>query len=167
MNINYNIFTAYLKIIMNRKNKHINNHIICAHKEGRSSYIANIIIHVILIYVLGRLTSWFSFLNDSFNIILWLLYLSCFATIVINIIYLFFDQDWFKSASKLFLNLFSSIIIYTIIVIFPFDIAQSNVIITNIILYIILFGTIIGAIVELIRFINFIFMVGRIEKNEK
>lgn len=152
---------------MNNKNQHNGSHISCSHKEGKFSYIANVIIHIILISVLSRLTSWFGFLDDSFNIVLWLLYISYFATIIINIIYLFYDQEWFKSASKLPLNIFSSVIIYTTIIIFPFNIDQSNATITRIILYIILCGTVIGAITELVRFVNFLILAGRNEIHEK
>lgn len=118
--------------------------------------IVNIIIHVILIFVVFNLQSWLTFLTSAFSAVAWLFYISYVLTIVANFFYLFIDSPWFKSLFQLVLNVYSIIIFYSLLKIFPFNLNEANQDIARIVIYVIIFGTTIGAIVELSRLIKLI-----------
>ena len=131
------------------------------HKNGQSNriadYISNIVVHLILIYVVFNLPSWFKIFTDSFGAIAWLLAISYTAEVIVYFIYLFFDRSWFKSLTQLAINLFNLIIFYSTLVIFPFKLNAANEMIARVIIYIIIFGTFIAVLVEVSKLIKYLF----------
>ena len=120
-------------------------------RNHKPDYIFSIVVNVLLIFIFGKLDGWISFINQSFNAVLWLFYISFFASIIINLVYLFFDSPWFKFTTQLIINIFSSIIIYTLYIVFPFDLNEVNINIAKIVLIILLFAIVISIIVEFVK----------------
>lgn len=122
--------------------------------RAKSGYIANMVIHAIFLYVIFQIRSWVTFLTDGSEAIIWMLAISYAATILLNLIYIFYYRSWFKSLSQLALNVYNIIIFYTLIKIFPFELDDNYLLIARVIIYVALFGTAIGAVVELGKFIR-------------
>ena len=126
-------------------------------KRNRTpDYIAAMVAHAILIYLFSRLPGWFSFLSESFSALLWLFYISYAAQIVFNFCYIFYDAKWFRSLTQLAVNIFSVVIFYSMLIIFPFNLNQANANIVRIIIYIVIFGVAIAVLVETIKFIAYL-----------
>ena len=119
-------------------------------------YIAAALVHVVLIYIFSRLTTWFDFLAPSFAAILWLFYLSFSAQIAFNLIYLVYGAKWFRALTRLVTNLFSIVVIYIMLVVFPFSLNEANSGIARIVLYIILFAVAIAILVETLKFVIYL-----------
>ena len=119
-------------------------------------YVANIIVHVLLLYVVSRLTTWLPFIDDGFSAVAWLLYISYSLTIAANIFYIFYDDHLLKALVQLALNLFSIVIFYTLLKVFPFNLEPAAKDTARIIIYVILFGVSVGAFAEFIKILKII-----------
>lgn len=118
-------------------------------RDKTIDYIMSIVINVILIYIFSRLQAWFpNFLLPSFNALLWLFYISFIATIIINIIYLFYRARWFEKISQSLMALYSAVIIYSAIKIFPFGLNPANSRLFLIALYFIFVALLIACIAQ-------------------
>lgn len=126
-------------------------------KDNRTpGYVANIIIHIILLYIIFNIRYWVGFLTDGVEAIIWMLAISYGATIILNFIYIFYDGLWFRSLTQVALNVYNIVIFYTMLKIFPFDLDTNYQIVARVIIYVVICGTAIGAIVEFSRFIRLI-----------
>lgn len=119
-------------------------------------YIAAMVAHAILIYLFSRLTSWFDFLTESFNALLWLFYISYAAQIVFNFCYIFYNAKWFRAVTQLATNIFSAVIFYSMLVIFPFNLNEANANIVRIIIYVVIFGVSIAILVETVKLVAYL-----------
>jgi len=122
--------------------------------ERPAEYIATAVVNGILIWLFPRLMDWLPFLTDSFQTILLLLNISFLATILINLIFLFYDGQPFKGLFKALLNMWGLVVTISLYYIFPFDFSPYNSadwnLIVRIILIVGIFGTLVGFITEFI-----------------
>ena len=60
----------------------------------RSGYVIAIAVNVVMLYVVNNLLAWdiLPFLTDDFGRVLWLIDISLLATIMVNLIYVEYDQ---------------------------------------------------------------------------
>lgn len=121
-------------------------------KKGKTAeYVANIIVNVILILIWGRLPEWFPFITNSFTAILPLFYISFFATLIANLIFLISGEWFIVSLLKFMLNIFSIVVMVSLYYIFPFDFSAYTAnwaLITKILILISIGGILIGTITE-------------------
>lgn len=117
-------------------------------------YVVSMLVNAALIYVFNNLLTWnIPYLLPTFEGCLWAIRLSLSATIFINFIYIFFDENWFHHLMQAILNVFSWISIYFLYTIFPFTFpADLWTQITKIAFLFLLVVIPIGTLVELIQF---------------
>jgi len=121
-------------------------------KHKRSEYIISVVVNIILLYIVNNLKGWgVPFLADGWTACLWVLNISLISTVVGDFILIFFNFSWFRALVHLLLNIISIIVLYTFFVIFPFDLSSTWELVFKIFILIGMFGTIIGAAVELTR----------------
>jgi hypothetical protein len=122
----------------------------------RSGYVIAIAVNVVMLYVVNNLLAWnlLPFLTDDFGRVLWLIDISLLATIMVNFVYLAYDQSWFRSLGQIGLNLISLVVAVRMYQVFPFDFSGSTFDWTQIARVVIIFtilGTAVGAIVEAVK----------------
>ncbi|MBM2820444.1 MAG: hypothetical protein HW405_204 [Candidatus Berkelbacteria bacterium] len=116
-------------------------------------YVFAIIFNVAFIYVVNSLPNWpVNFLTDSYSTILVLLNIMFVANIIINILFLFYDEAWFKHLLQFFVNIWAFFVFYSIYFIFPFDLTAVTERSMRMVLIIIMVGIAIAIIVEFIQF---------------
>jgi hypothetical protein len=116
-------------------------------------YIVAIVIMIVMIYVLRHLRQWgVNFLNEDWENCLVYIQLSIYATIAANVLFIFYDNRWFKHLIQGITNIFGALSVIMIYVFFPLIIQDETWVKWIKIGLLILFGlTIIGVIVELIK----------------
>jgi hypothetical protein len=119
----------------------------------RSGYVIAIAVNVVMLYVVNNLLAWniLPFLTDDFGRVLWLIDVSLLATIMVNFVYVAYDQRWFRSLGQIGLSLISLVVAVRMYQVFPFDFTGSTFDWTQIARVVIIFtilGTAIGAMVE-------------------
>ena len=122
----------------------------------RSGYVIAIAVNVVMLYVVNNLLAWniLPFLTDDFGRVLWLIDVSLLATIMVNFVYVAYDQRWFRSLGQIGLNLISLVVAVRMYQVFPFDFSGSTFDWTQIARMVIIFtilGTAIGAMVEALK----------------
>ena len=125
----------------------------------RSGYVIAIAVNVVMLYVVNNLLAWniLPFLTDDFGRVLWLIDISLLATILVNFIYLAYDQSWFRSLGQIGLNLISLVVAVRMYQVFPFDFSGSSFDWTQIARVVITFtilGSAVGAIAEAWKFVR-------------
>lgn len=136
--------------ITNNKRTRGKSHPSGARKIG---YIAAIVVMILLIYVLRHLRQWgFDFLTDDFRKCLYYIELSIYISIAAQVLFIFYDNRWFRHIVKGLTNIAGAVAMIMIYVIFPFDIEGGSWDRWIRIGILILFGfTVIGTIVEIIK----------------
>ncbi len=90
-------------------------------KHGKSGYIAAIVINIILLFIFNMLPNWhISFLTNAYLSILWAINLSIGATIIFNLIYLFYDKGWFRHLSQIIMSVIALFVVFLIYAVYPF-----------------------------------------------
>ena len=85
-------------------------------------YIVAIVVNVImLIFVNNILEFDWDFIKSSFSECLPWIVFSIWVTIIINIIYIFFDKKWFKNLLEAISLIISLIVAWKVYTVFPFD----------------------------------------------
>lgn len=125
----------------------------------RSGYVVAIAVNVVMLYVVNNLLAWdiLPFLTSDFGRVLWLIDISLLATIVVNFIYVAYDQSWFRSLTQVGLNLISLVVAVRMYQVFPFDFSGSSFDWTQIARVVIIFtilGTAVGAVVEAVKLVR-------------
>ena len=94
----------------------------------RSGYVVAIAVNVLMLYVVNNLLAWdiLPFLTDDFGRVLWLIDISLLATIMVNLVYVAYDQAWFRSLGQIGLNLISLAVAIRMYQVFPFDFSGST-----------------------------------------
>jgi hypothetical protein len=89
----------------------------------RVGYLTTILVNVAMLVIANNLLSWgwAPFLTQDFNQLLWILNISFLATIVVNSIYLGYEEPWFKSATQIGLSSISMAVAIRTYQVFPFD----------------------------------------------
>lgn len=124
-------------------------------KHGKSGYIAAIVINIILLFIFNMLPNWhISFLTNDYLSILWAINLSIGATIIFNLIYLFYDKGWFRHLSQIVMSVIALFVVFLIYAVYPF--IFTNTVFSHwfrISLIIVMAGIGIAIIVELFKLI--------------
>jgi len=93
----------------------------------RIGYIVSIIIMIVMIYILRHLRQWgVTFLNEDFENALIYIELSIYVSIGINILFIFYDNRWFKHLLQGISNIFGALAIIMLYVIYPFAIQDET-----------------------------------------
>lgn len=124
----------------------------------RTGYIATIIVMFIMIYVLRHLRQWgLTFLTDDFDRCLFYIELAIYVTIGANVLFIFYDNRWFRHLAQVLINAANALSTIMLYVIFPFALDNENWIkwlkIGLLVAFVI---TVISIIVELVKGIRYL-----------
>ncbi len=118
----------------------------------RAGYIATIIFMIAFLYILQNLREWgVNFLNADFSNALIYIQLSIYATIAANVLFIFYDNRWFRHLAQAVNNVFSALSIIMLYVIFPFILDETWTKWLKIGLLVIFGLTVIAILVELFK----------------
>lgn len=89
----------------------------------RPGYAMAIVVNAALLFVANNLLDWdlIPFLTGDFTRVLWIIDVSLLATIVVNLVYLWYDPVWFKSVCQTCLGGISMLVSIRMLQVFPFD----------------------------------------------
>jgi hypothetical protein len=94
------------------------------HPSGsrRIGYIASILFMILFIYVLRHLRQWgVNFLTSDFEKCLYYIELSIYISIAAQVIFIFYDNSWFRHILRGLTNIASAVATIMVYVIYPFD----------------------------------------------
>jgi hypothetical protein len=125
----------------------------------RFGYLVAVSVNLVLLYVVNNLLAWdvLPWLTDDFEQILPILNLSLLATMVINVVYVWFDPGWFKSLTQIGLSVISLVVVVRLFRVFPFDFSPYEsgwATLTRFVLIFVMIGLTIGIIAESAKFIT-------------
>jgi hypothetical protein len=135
----------------------------------RFGYVIAIIINAAVLVVVNNLLEWgwISWLTDDFEEVLPLLNLSLTATILVNVIYLAYDAEWFKSACELGLLAVSLAVTIRMYQVFPFDFSAYDAnwdTLARLVLVFAMVGVAIAMIVQLVKLVRIAIAAGASEQ---
>jgi hypothetical protein len=89
----------------------------------RTGYGAAIAVNLIILFITNHLLEWgwIPFLTADFERILGLINLSVATTIAVNVVWMGYDAEWFKSLAQIGLNLIAGVVAIRTYQVFPFD----------------------------------------------
>jgi hypothetical protein len=121
-------------------------------------YIVVIAIMIVLIYLLRHAREWgLTILTEEFSKCLFYIELSIYVTIASQVLFILYDNLWFKHLIQGLANIAGALSIIMIYVIFPFNIEDASVIKWVKIGILIVFGlTVISVIVEIVKGIRYL-----------
>lgn len=127
-----------------------------ARSTGRSGYVAAIIVNIALIFVVDNLLAWnlLPFLTNDFTEVAGLIKVSLGATIVVNFLYLVYDEPWFKSLTRIILGGFSLAVGVLMYRVFPFNFEPYGfnwTLTAQTLLIVAIVGTSIAILVDLVK----------------
>jgi hypothetical protein len=121
-------------------------------------YVATIVVNIIMLVVVNNLLRWdiLPFLTGDFNLVLWLINLSLSATIAINLAFIFYSQDWFKSLGRAVLSAISLALGIRMLQVFPFDFSMyESTVWTGLVRGLIIFTIVVVSIALLAELVKF------------
>lgn len=130
-------------------------------------YVATIIIHIILIWILYRLPDWLKFLTSSYQAVLPVFLYSYLSQIIGNFILIFTDPGWLRALVALTNNIISIVALVTVYIIFPFDFGSYSYDWARTSKIIIVVAIILTAIAALVELVNFISSISRSDEKDK
>jgi hypothetical protein len=131
----------------------------------RAGYVITAAINAAVLWIAHQLLDWQwpRFLTDEFADVLPLITISCIASIVTNLAYVWYDPAWFKSSGNLVTSGIDLIVAIQMYVVFPFDFstyATNWSWLARTVLIVVIVGTSITVIVELVRLVRTFVSVG-------
>lgn len=125
----------------------------------RFGYAAAAVVNAGLLFVVTNLLEWdlLPFLTNDFDRVVPIISVSLVATIVVNLIYLFFDPDWFKSLSQIGLLGISMAATVRMYRIFPFDFSAYEIdwaTVTRVLLILGMVGIVVAIVVEAVKLVT-------------
>jgi len=119
-------------------------------------YLVAVMVNVIMLVLVNAIPGWrvLPFLTDDFVSLLWLVNLSIFAGVMVNVAYLAYDAAWFKSVCQIGVTAIGLVAAIRTWQVFPFDFspyAGPWEALTRLLLVLAIFGSIVGIVVELVR----------------
>lgn len=125
----------------------------------RFGYLAAVAVNLVLLFVVNNLLVWgvLPWLTDDFEQVLPILNVSLLATIVVSLVYVWFDPGWFKSLTQIGLSVISLVVTVRLFRVFPFDFSPYDfgwATITRVVLIFVMLGITIGIIAESARFVS-------------
>lgn len=138
----------------------------------RFGYSVAIAVNLALMFAANNFLEWGwpSFLTDDFELLLPLVNLSLTASIVANVIYLWFDPAWFKSVCQIVLGAIGLLVTIRTYQVFPFDFSAYDFnweAVTRLVLVIGMIGMGIGLLVELGKLIRLGYQAGTSQSEER
>ena len=127
--------------------------------SGRKiGYVVVIIIMFIILYLVRNYERWnFSFLTADFSKCLFYIELSIYANIGANVLFIFYDNRWFKHLLQTITDIAGALSLIMIYVIFPLNLADETWLKWIRIGLLVLFGlTVISAIVNLVKGLRYL-----------
>jgi hypothetical protein len=124
-------------------------------KPKKPEFVVAVIVNIIMFYVVNNLVSWnISFIDASFNNILWIFNISIAANILANVAFLVYYSDWFRSIIQIILNIIGFVVVYYLYVVYPFIFSDAWVNYALIVVLVLAMVVIvIATFVEALRFI--------------
>jgi hypothetical protein len=121
-------------------------------------YVATIVVNIIMLVVANNLLGWdiLPFLTNDFNQMLWLVNLSLGATIAVNLAFIIYSQDWFKSLGRAVLSAISLALGIRFLQVFPFDFSMyESTVWTGLVRGLIIFTIVVVGIALLAELVKF------------
>ena len=123
-------------------------------EKNRSDFVAAIIVNIILWFIANNLLNWnLSFISPTFSQVLGILNLLIITTIIINIIFLFYQATWFRNLLKMVTDILGIMVAYTLLVVFPFILNEGLALALTVLLVLAMIGCFIGLIIHLLKVI--------------
>lgn len=121
-------------------------------------YVVVIIIMFIILYLVRNWENWnLHFLTEDFNKALFYIELSIYANIGVNILFIFYDNRWFKHLLQTITDIAGALSIIMFYVIFPLNLEDQTWLKWIRIGLLVLFGlTMISALVNLVKGIRYL-----------
>jgi hypothetical protein len=125
----------------------------------RAGYVITAAINAAVLWIAHQLLDWQwpRFLTDEFADVLPLITISCIASIVTNLAYVWYDPAWFKSSGNLVTSGIDLIVAIQMYAVFPFDFstyATDWSWLARTVLIVVIIGTSVTVIVELVRLVR-------------
>jgi hypothetical protein len=125
----------------------------------KTGYGAAVVINLVLLLVVNNFLGWrwLRFLTADFEGVLWLINVSLVATVLINLVWMGYDPEWFRSLSQIGLNLVSAVVTIRMYQVFPFDFSTYEFNWAPIVRFLIiltLVGLALGTITELVKLVS-------------
>ena len=117
----------------------------------RIGYIFAIIFMLVFLYLLRHAREWTDILNDNYEKCLFYIELSIYANILVNVIFIFYDNRWFRHLANAFTSVLGALSMIMIYVFFPLDLDETWVKWIKIGVLIIFAFTVLGTIIELVK----------------
>ena len=93
----------------------------------RAGYIGAVVVNCVVLYVMHHLLAWgVPFVTPAFADVLWAIDLSIEATIVANLLYLFYDERWFRGLLQIGLSVIALLVTAILYARFPFDFGVAS-----------------------------------------
>jgi hypothetical protein len=90
-------------------------------------YVVSIIIMFVILYLIRNWDRWnLYFLTNDFSKCLFYIELSIYVTIAANVIFIFYDNRWFKHLMQAVTNVFGALSLIMIYVIFPISLENET-----------------------------------------
>ena len=125
----------------------------------RFGYSVAIVINAALLVLVNNVLvwDWFVWLTDDFEQVLPLLSLSLAASILVNVVYLFYDRAWFKSASQILVSVIGLGVAVRTLRVFPFDFSAYEfnwAAVARVVLILGVVGITVGIISEVVKLVK-------------
>lgn len=122
----------------------------------RFGYFLALLINGAMIFVANNLLAWgwFSWLTAAFEELLPIINLSLAASMLVNAIYIVYDQQWFKSLTQIGVTVIAMVVAVRTWQVFPFDFSAYEFgwdLMARIVIGISLFGMGVGIIAEIAK----------------
>lgn len=125
----------------------------------RIGYVVAAVMNGALLYVVNNLLAWdlLPFLTDGFSRVLWILNLSLLASLLANVMWIWFDPVWLKATAQIALNAISLAVTVRLWNVFPFDFSSYSFdweTVARVVLVIGGVGLSIGILVEVVNLVR-------------
>lgn len=122
----------------------------------RAGYLIVVLLDLVMLWIAHQLLDWQwpSFLTSAFEDLLPWITASLAATAMVNLVWVFWDPDWFRHLTQFGLNVLSLLVAVRTWQIFPFDFssyASGWEAFARVVIVVGIVGSAIGAVVELVK----------------
>lgn len=117
------------------------------------------LVNLVVLWIMHNLLDWGwpSFLTESFRDLLPLITVSLVATALVNVVWVFYDRQWFKSLAQIALNGISLLVAVRTWQVFPFDFSAYSFdweLVARIVIAVGFFGIAVATIAELVKLVQ-------------
>ena len=125
----------------------------------RGGYAVSVVVNLVLLYVINVGPGWqqLSFLTDAFADVLVVVNLSMLATLVVNVVQIFHDPQWFVALGQLILSAIALVVAIRLLEVWPFDFSAYSFnwdALTRVLLWIAVVGSIAGMIASVVQVVR-------------